>query len=196
MYKKQMVFEKITCMFALISAAVLFIYSLGMMTDLYDSLYLTMTNPNDLSQTSVPGSIIYYDMQPFNKSLLHAAIALILIACLLFVTNNHVRRKYYLGNYVSSILYAVAAVGISIWSHIQIAGFKNQYLTTIDFDALKEFAELWSLKYNDSTFFLDLHYVPMILCIVSAAMVLYNLYWKKNMMDHEKAALAATGEAA
>ena len=55
MYKKQLRFQKFACLFAIIAAAVSFVYALGIMTDLYDSLYATMMNPNDLTQTSVPG---------------------------------------------------------------------------------------------------------------------------------------------
>ena len=42
MYKKQLTFQKIVCFAMLAAAALVFIYSLGIMTDLYDSLYSTM----------------------------------------------------------------------------------------------------------------------------------------------------------
>ena len=61
MYKKQLVFQKYACLFAVIAAAVSFVYSLGIITDIYDTLYSTMMNPADLTQTFVPGSIIYYE---------------------------------------------------------------------------------------------------------------------------------------
>ena len=59
MYKKQLTVQKILCLAAVIVSALVFLYSLGIMTDLYDSLYDTMRNPNDLSKTDVPGSIVY-----------------------------------------------------------------------------------------------------------------------------------------
>ena len=74
MYKKQMKLQKILCLLAIFSSALVFIYSLGLMTDLYDSLYGTMTDPSDLSKTSVPGSIIYYDMQGFNNTFMKAGL--------------------------------------------------------------------------------------------------------------------------
>ena len=101
MYKKQLVFQKAACLLAIIAAAVSFVYSLGIITDIYDSLYSTMMNPNDLTQTMVPGSIIYYDMQAFNKQFLYLSIGLILLACFLFITNTHSRRKYYITNFRS-----------------------------------------------------------------------------------------------
>ena len=84
MYKKQLGFQKIICMICVIAAAVSFVYSLGIMTDIYDSLYSTMMDPNDLTQTFVPGSIIYYDMQDFNKLFMVLSIGLLLSAALLY----------------------------------------------------------------------------------------------------------------
>ena len=98
MYKKQLGFQKIACLLAIISSAVWFVYSLGMITDIYDALYYTMLDPDDLTQTLVEGSILYYDMQAFNKAFLYASIGLILLACFLYLTNTNIRRKYYIGN--------------------------------------------------------------------------------------------------
>ena len=106
MYKKQLTVQKILCLAAIIVSAVVFLYALGIMTDLYDALYDTMRNPNDVFQTDVPGSIVYYNMQDFNNYFLKYSIGLILLAVLLFITNTHVRRKYYIGNYVATGLFA------------------------------------------------------------------------------------------
>ena len=38
MYKKQMGFQKLICILALVAGFVVFLYSLGIMTDLYDCL--------------------------------------------------------------------------------------------------------------------------------------------------------------
>lgn len=196
MYKKQLRFQKIACLFCVIAAALCFIYSLGIMTDIYDSLYSTMKNKNDLTQTSVPGSIIYYDMQDFNKQFVNVSIVLILLACLLFIMNTQTRRKYYIGNYVSIALYSVATLGVTIWSHLQISAFKVQYLTTVDFEALKEYAEFWGTLYTDSTFWLDLHYVVGGACILSVVALLVNTGWKIAMMREEKALIEAGKEVA
>lgn len=196
MYKKQLRFQKIACLFAIIAAAVTFVYSLGIMTDIYDSLYSTMRNPDDLTQTSVPGSIIYYDMQGFNKTFLYLSIGLILAAAFLFVTNTNVRRRYYIGNFVATGIYSVATLAVAVWSHIQIAAFKVQYLTTVDFAALKEYAELWGTLYTESTFWLDLHYFVGGLAIVSVVALVYNAIWKVQMMRGEKALLEGGKEVA
>ena len=42
MYKKQIKLQKAACLFALAASVLLFLYSLGIMTDLYESLYFTI----------------------------------------------------------------------------------------------------------------------------------------------------------
>lgn len=190
MYKKQLRFQKAACLLAVIAAAVQFVYSLGIITDIYDSLYSTMRNPNDLTQTSVPGSIIYYDMQDFNRLLLYFGIGLILLACLLYLTNTHSRRKYYVGNYIATALYSVATLAVTVWSHIQISGFKVQFLTTVDFEALKAYSEMWKTPYIDSTFWLDLHYAVAALSVLAVVAIAGNAFWKRAMMRGEEKLLA------
>ena len=182
-------------MFAVVAAAVSFIYSLGIITDIYDSLYRTMMDPNDLTQTFVPGSIIYYDMQEFNRQFTNVSIVLILTACLLYLTNTQIRRKYYIGNYAAIGIYSVATLGVTIWSHLQISAFKVQYLTTVDFEALKTFAEMWNKPYSESTLMLDLHYVVAAIVVLSVAALVYNAYWKVQLMKAEDALIAEGKEA-
>ena len=196
MYKKQLRFQKFACLFSIVAAAAYFVYSLGIVTDIYDSLYATMMNPNDLTQTSVPGSIIYYDMQPFNKSFVNASIVLILTAAFLFVSNTNIRRKYYISNYIATAVHAVATVGVAVWSHLQISAFKVQYLTTVDFEALKAFSALWGKPYIESTFWFDVHFFVSGLAIVSAAVLVYNAIWKTRMMREEAALLEGGKEVA
>lgn len=196
MYKKQLGFQKFACLLAVISAAVYFIYSLGFITDIYESLYPTMMNPDDLSQTWVPGSIIYYDTYEFNKLFTNLSIGLILLACLLFLMNTNIRRKYYIGNYVAIGLYSVASVAMTVWVHQNISAFKVQYLTTVDFEALKSFAELWKKPYSDSTFLLDLHYAVAGLSILSVVVLVGNMIWKISLMRGENKLIAEGKEAA
>lgn len=195
MYKKQLVFQKIVCLLAIIAAAVSFVYALGIITDIYDSMYTTMRDPNDLTNTKVPGSIIYYDMQPFNAMFVKVSIGLILVACLLYLTNTQVRRRYYIGNYVAVALYSVATLAVTIWSHIQISAFKVQFLTTVDFAALEEYAKKWGTLYTESTFWLDLHYFVGGLAVLSVVLLVANVIWKITMMRGEKTLLAAGEEA-
>ena len=185
MYKKQLTAQKILCLTALIISVAVFIYSLGIMTDLYDALYSTMRNPNDHLKTDVSGSIVYYNMQSFNSAFLKAAIVLILLAVFLFVMNTHVRRKYYIGNYVAVGLYSVAAVGIAIWSHIQIEIYKAQWMM-VDFEALAEHASTWDTTYTDSNFWFDIHYATSGLLILISAALIANCFWKRSLMKAEQ----------
>lgn len=196
MYKKQLALQKFLCLMAVIAAAVCFVYALGVITDIYDSLYSTMRDPDNLLDTQVPGSIIYYDMQPFVKSFVNSSLVLILCGLLLFVTNTHIRRRYYVGNYVATAIYSVAAIALAVWSHIQIEAFKVQFLTTVDFEALKEYSELWETFYLDNTVLLDLHYVVSGLLLICAILLIGNAVCKTVLMRQETKLIKAGEEAA
>ena len=185
MYRRQLTLQKILCFAAIAACAVVFLYALGLMTDLYDSLYYTMTNPNDVHKTMVQGSWIYYDMQPFNRSLLSGAIVMLLLSCLLFLTGTHKRRKYYVGNVFSTCVFAAASAGISVWAHIQLTAFRAQFLT-IDFATMEKMAKMWKKPYYDSTFWFDVHYVIFGLLLVVSILLVANLIWKKQLMKQEK----------
>ena len=190
MYKKQMTAQKILCLAAIIISAIFFLYSLGIMTDLYDSLYDTMRNPNDIYQTDVAGSSLYYAMQAFNRQLLVLSIGQILLACLLFITNTHSRRRYYVGNYAATGLFAAFAVYNTVYAHVNIEQAKHLFLTTVDFAALKEHAELWGTLYTESTFWLDAHYAVFGLLLLASVLLVANAVWKARLMKDEASLLA------
>ena len=185
MYKKQMTVQKILCLVAIIVSGIFFLYSLGIMTDLYDSLYTTMRNPNNINQTSVSGSQIYYYMQEFNNNLLICSIGLILLAVLLYVTNTHIRRRYYIGNFFAIGAFTVASVAMSVYGHTYIEAYKAYYLTQLDFAALKEFAEMWGTLYTESTLWFDLHYLVFGLMLLTSALLVANAFWKVALMKDE-----------
>ena len=185
MYKKQLTWQKILCFAAIAVSALVFLYSLGMMTDLYDSLYGTMMNPANIDETFVQGSQVYYHMQPFNKSLLNASIAMVLLSCLLFITSTHSRRRYYVGNYVATFAFAAAAVGISLWAHGQVEFYKAEFLQ-VDFAALEMFATMFKSAYTESTFWFDVHYAVFGLVLVVALLLVANLVWKLLLMRAER----------
>ncbi len=190
MYKKQMTLQKIVCLLAIFASALVFIYSLGIMTDLYDSLYDTMRDPKDLTKTTVEGSIVYYDMQGFNNSFLKAGIGLILLSCLLFLTNTHIRRKYYIGNYAAMALQVIANVATAVWAHGQIEMYKAQFLQ-IDFEALAKHAKRWKTLYTESTFWFDVHYAVFAVLLAVSVLLIANALWKASLMKNEKALIEA-----
>lgn len=187
MYKKQLGFQKFVCMFAVCVSVIWFIYSLGMITDIHDALRFTIRDAAHPENSKVAGSILYYDMQPFNKLFLEVSIALVLLSCLLYLTNTHSRRKYYVGNYVATILYSVASVATIIWSHIHINAFKWQFLNTVDFEALKEQSEMFSnIVYTESTALLDAHLLVAALALLATAGLVANMFWKMSVMRGEQ----------
>ena len=192
MYKKQLKLQKILCFLAIVSSVLIFLYALGIMTDLYDTLYSTMKNPADLTETDVPGSIVYYNMQAYNSYFLRESIVLILFSCLLFLTNTHVRRKYYIGNYISVAIFAIANIYVAIEAHGYIEAFKERFLR-IDFAALKEHAEMWKTAYTDSTFWFDIHYAVFAFSILVAILLVVSTIWKIRLMK-EEARLIAVGK--
>ena len=198
MYKKQMKFQKAVCLLVLVASVIVFLYALGIMTDLYDALYTTIgapDKPDNTRRNSVAGAFIYYDMQGFNKTFLHLGIALILIALLLLLTNTHVRRKYYVGNVIAVLANCIAGVCVSVWAHAQIAAFKAQFLQ-IDFEALKAFSEKRNTLYTESTFWFDVHYYVFALVILADVLLIANMIWKFRLMKEEQHLIDAGKEAA
>lgn len=196
MYKKQLKLQKIICLLCVIAAAVTFVYALGMITDIHDALITTMRNPQKPTQTKVDGSWIYYDMQAFNTQFVNISIVLVLLACLLFLTNTHSRRKYYISNYLAVGVYSVATIGVGLWAHGQIRAFAVQYMTTINFEQLKEYSEMWGTPYLDNTNLLDMHGLVLAFAVVSVALLLGNMIWKIVLMHNEKKLIKAGEEAA
>lgn len=185
MYRKQLTWQKILCFAAIAVSAIVFLYSLGLMTDLYDSLYPAMMDPNNIDNTYVPGSQIYYHMQSYNKQLLGASIVLILLSCALFITSTHTRRRYYVGNILTSVVWAVAGAVISVWSHGQSELYKAEFLQ-VDFKSLEMFSKMMKTPYIDSTFWFDAHYVVYALVLLVGILLILNLCWKFSLMKAEK----------
>ncbi len=179
-----MSFQRIICLLSIVASVIVFLYSLGIMTDLYDTLYTMVPYPDDPTSVRVAGAYIYYDMQGFNRNLLRCSIGLILLSCLLFITNTHNRRRYYIANHVAVVLNAVANIAVAVWAHIQIAAFKTQYLTTVDFAQLeRRLSRLGT--YTDSTFWFDIHWCVFIFALVVVCLLVYNMIWKMNLMKGE-----------
>lgn len=188
-----MVFQRIACMAVLVASALVFVYSLGLLTDLYDSLYSTIRDPANLEMTTVQGSRIYYDMQSFNSSLTKVGIGLILVSLVLFVMNTHTRRKYYIGNFVAIALSAVCNIAAAIWGVAEISAYRAQFLQ-MDFEALKAHAEMWKSLYTESTFWFDAGYVLFGILVITTVLLIVNLIMKLNVMKDEKRLIGSRKE--
>ena len=197
MYKKQMLMQKIVCMMTLIASALVFVSSLGLSTDLYDALSKTILYPDyDLDYTSVTGSRVYYDMFEFNSAFTKAGIGLILVKLILFLTNTHSRRKYYIGNYIATGLSAAAAIGVSVWGIPQIIGYKTQFQNNVNFEELLAFSKDWGTLYigPDDTFWFDICIVIFCFLLLSAALLAANCVFKVMVMKAERRAIGSGKE--
>lgn len=173
------------------ASALLFIYSLGFATDLYDAFKQPMMSDPDIYDdkyvSEVKGAEILWKVQPFNKQLTTVSIILIVCSVIMFITNNHSRRKYYVGNFVTIGISSVVSVAAAIWNVINVAKFKNLYQTTVDFEQLKIYSELMDSLYigPDQTFWFDIGFVISAVLIVVTAINIYNLTWKIRLMKEE-----------
>ena len=187
MYKKQLTWQKILCFAALVACGILFLYSLGLSTDLFDGLFYALPEEAKLAtaKVNVPGAEVYYQIQPFNRQLLNNSILLLLVGCLLFITNTHSRRRYYISNAISTLGFAGAGVWLSIWTHMNIADFKAKFLA-IDFTAYAKYATRRKKAYIDSTFWFDAHYVVIAILLLVCVALVANYFWKLSLMKNEK----------
>jgi hypothetical protein len=184
MYKKQMTLQRITSFILLAAAVLVFVYSLGIMTNLHDTLALVSTYAES-SRNYVKGATIFLEMQPFNRELTTAGIILILSAVALFVFRSNDRRRYYIANYITIGINAVANVAVSIWALINVFAYKAQYLQ-IDFEKLKTVAEKYDVLYNKSTFWFDASIAVFGFVFLATALSIANLVFKVILMRAEK----------
>lgn len=186
MYKKQMILQRITSFLLLAAAVLVFVYSLGIITDLYDSLYL-VSSYKETSSMYVEGSYVYLNMQEFNRQFTAASIILILTAVALFVFKSHDRRKYYVANYITIAVNAVANIAVSVWAITNVFKYKAEFLL-IDFAKLKEISLLLpdSVSYTESTFWFDISIFVFGVVFAVTLLSLVNLIWKIVLMNAEK----------
>lgn len=184
MYKKQMTLQRITSYLLLIAAVLVFVYSLGIMTDMSDSLS-TVSKYKETNKNYVKGATIFIEMQPFNNQLIMASIGLILSAVALFVFQTHSRRKYYIANYITVGVNAIANIGVAIWGITNVFAYRDQY-RQIDFDKLFEVAAKYKRFATDSEFWFDICLVAFIPLIIVTLLSIGNLIWKIVLMRAER----------
>jgi len=201
MYKKQMILQRLVCYIVLIAAALVFVYSLGLLTDMFEMkfeyhaerYYKNGMTEEALSKVKVAGSEIYYDMQQFNRELTSAGIVLILLAVTQFVFQNQNRRKYYIANYITVGANAVGAIYYSWWGLSNILLYKERYLK-VDFAELQKLNERYGFAYTESTFWFDAGKYVFGFVLVAMVFNLLNMVWKICLMNNEKKLVKAGKE--
>ena len=190
MYKKQMKIQRILCILSVIAGALVFAYSLGILTDLYDMLYPITDGKTDIDVS------LYYDMQSFVHRLEIIGIGLILVSCTLFITNTQSRRKYYISNYISIFLVFGCNVAAAVWAHTNLMPYRLRF-TDLDFNAIEAFhvdAGTPDLA-TRSTFWFDLHWAVFIFALLIATLLIVNLFWKVSLIKNERRLLDGDGKA-
>lgn len=214
MYKKQMTAQKVICLLSIIASVVMFIYALGLSTDVYDYLktpilperanaaldHMKTVNPEKYAGVETGSDFIgigiYEEMNDFNKDLLFVAVGSILLALLLYITNTASRRRYYIGNYVAVAVNAAYNTAAVLWMHEKVSAFKAQYLK-LDFDAIKWiYKEKVQTDFDMTTFWFDIQYLVLALSLLAAVLLILNTIWKIILMKEEKGLVQAGKEQA
>lgn len=187
MYKTQMILQRITSLILLIAAVLVFVYSLGLMTDLYDSLYLVSAYTEEEDPWFfVKGASIYLEMQEFNKQFTTAGIVLILSAVSLFLFKAHDRRRYYIANYITIGINAVLNIMVVVWMRTEVLAYKAQFLK-MDFDKLFEIAgDMFKQEVTTSTFWFDVSNFVFGFVIFATVLSILNLAFKISLMVAER----------
>ena len=188
-----MTLQRITSFLLLAAAALVFVYSLGISTDLYRGLYI-ISGYKPTQSNYVEGAMIYRNMHDFNTNLTTAGIILIVSAAILFLFRAHDRRRYYVGNYITIGINAVLNIGVTIWALINVFEYKAQFLQ-IDFVKLAEVADKKDIFYTESTFWFDISLAVFIPLLLVTALSIFNVIFKICLMKSERKLLEEGKEA-
>lgn len=191
MYKLQMKFQSIISYLCIAAAALTFIYSLGVSTDVY-FLYKVIAIKETFNAE------MFYAIQPFNKDFTNISIVLVVLSVLGLVFNNHKRRKYYVANYCTIAVSSVAFIAVAVWSLTNVLYYKEMFLN-VDFTDLQQLVATTpptvfinngldpeNLAGPYSTFWFDLCWVVFTVLIITALLNISNMIFKIVLMKNEK----------
>lgn len=190
-------FQRIVTFLCIAAAALTFIYSLGVMTDVYFLYKLEAVDISIIGYDSIPGAEVFYEMQPFNSEFTTYSLVLIVLGVLCMVANNHTRRKYYFANYCTTVISSVAGIGVAIWGIINVLFYKGRFLN-VEFEVLQEIVEFvpeFVLTSNGvdpsnlsgpySTFWFDICLFVFPVLIIASLLNLANMIFKIVVMKNE-----------
>ena len=180
-----MLAQKIVSFIVLAAAVMVFIYSLGLVTDLHYNNFAYYAEKLDNPRYAGMGAEIYLEIQPFNKQLTTVGIFLILSALLLFVFSTHKRRKYYVGNYVAIGLNSALMIGASVWGIRNVMKYKEMYYL-IDFEMLEKYQNILKKPYDISDFWFNVGFYVFGFAILAAVLSVMNLVFKVLVMRGER----------
>jgi hypothetical protein len=185
--------QRIISYLCLAACALVFIYSLGLATDVYFLYSL-----ESLDGIVIPGADMFYKLQPFNKELTAASLVILIISVLSLVFNNHTRRKYYFANYLTVAVSSVANVFVGVWSLINVLEYKRLFLN-IEFEAisaikdsvppsvlLNKGVDPENLAGPYSTFWFDAVWFVSAVLLIATLLNIANAVFKTVLMSKEK----------
>ena len=193
MYKLQMKLQRIISYLCLAACALVFIYSLGLATDVYFLYSL-----ESLDGIVIPGADMFYKLQPFNKELTAAGLVILIISVLSLVFNNHTRRNYYFAHDLTVAVSSVANVFVGVWSLINVLEYKRLFLN-IEFEAisaikdsvppsvlLNKGVDPENLAGPYSTFWFDAVWFVSAVLLIATLLNIANAVFKTVLMSKEK----------
>jgi len=178
MFKIQMKFQKILPIIVLFFGALFFIYSIGLMTDLYPLVLAKVYG-------GVTGVEFFDEVQPYNKELVKYSIITLVAMLIPFVFATNTRRKYYIDNYISSAI----EVGVLIFSSIFLINkthyYRTRFITVVDIEAYIAKCEKKGWRFSGTTIWFDLGYLIATLLLLAVVLIILNYVWKAILVSKE-----------
>lgn len=166
--------QKVVCYIVLATCAIAFFFALGLATNFFNLMFIRVLG--------IRGGNLFKEIQPFNRKLVSSIIIMIVLVVSLFISRTHIRRRYYISNYIATILVVAVNISVSIWGILNVLEFRNRFLTEVDFETWATYPQY---QYTESTFWLDANIVVLILVVIASLLLLGNLIWKIRLMKYE-----------
>ncbi len=179
---KQMKFQKITVIAALVLACTMFMFALGFATNLYSLNYHTDSGS---SMLYIEGAELYFNIQPFNRQLFRDSFIQMLLCISMFLFLTHKRRLYYVSNYITTTAFSIFSFYYGATLIVNALYIKQLYVQ-LDFERMKEITDMLNLRFVYSTFMMDMGVVLSIILFITSLALVANLIWKTINMRNER----------
>ncbi|MGN0807212.1 MAG: hypothetical protein ACI4MN_02025 [Candidatus Coproplasma sp.] len=187
--KTQMKFQKIISLTSLIVAAVVIIYALSFFTgNMADLLgYISQQDPD----FTIADDFLYSG-QSFVGSMVTISIIFFCVIAFIYITSTNTRRNYYISNYIAIALMIFMCVFVALYGLIYLSILMVKFYG-IDWVAIEQYYlanSTYVKPVSQSPAIFIIGFVVFVAVLALAAIWIFNLIWKKKLMDGEKALLA------
>jgi len=111
--------QKVVCYIVLATCAIAFFFALGLATNFFNLMFIRVLG--------IRGGNLFKEIQPFNRKLVSSIIIMIVLVVSLFISRTHIRRRYYISNYIATILVVAVNISVSIWGILNVLEFRNRF---------------------------------------------------------------------